>query len=320
MQHKFVPATRTAADGSCRPTNSSRCLTSSLSSCAALQRHAPWEATVDQRVTVVQYTEPMYESKCLTRLCCRCGRRIGLIPEDVKRTVETGNVKRGVFDKGLCTREQDVSRLGWAGKTRKTNLKPKRATDHTFNTDVTCEHGIVTLRVTEKLILVRTSTGPSFWAARISTMGPSTSNCRMTRSDFSKYKLLETTRSQRVEFSVTWLRKNLVLQIEQAARDQTDILVALATAQTQANMVADLSRWHMIPCNEVARCSSRPAQMMPWNKCDQTRRAIAWETLSTITGTASGNFETWGSKIASKLMNIFNGDFRNKASSMDDLR
>ena len=75
-----------------------------------------------------------------------------------------------------------------------------------------------------------------------------------------------------------------------------------------------LEAWHMISGSEVARCSSRPAQMMPWNnEIERAEQLHNLETSSSITGTAIGNVETWDSKIASKLMNIFNEDFRNKA-------
>ena len=70
----------------------------------------------------------------------------------MKRTIETDNVKRCVFDESLV--EENKMFLWMGGRENKKYIdisKPKRATDHTFNKDVTCEHGIMTLRVTENL-------------------------------------------------------------------------------------------------------------------------------------------------------------------------
>ena len=58
------------------------------------------------------------------------------------------------------------------GKTKENISQAKRSTDHTFNTDVTCEHGIMTLRVTENLIQLSAAVyglvnAPSSWRKTI---------------------------------------------------------------------------------------------------------------------------------------------------------
>ena len=61
---------------------------------------------------------------------------------------------------------------------------------------------------------------------------------------------------------------------------------------------------------------NRPIQAMAWiSEIEHAKKVCDFATSNSRTGIATGDFETLDTKIASSLMNIFNGDFRNESST-----
>ena len=76
---------------------------------------------------------------------------------------------------------------------------------------------------------------------RFSTTGTPTSRSQVISSYFRDYILVETTQQcgNALNYQQAGL-KDAARQLEQAAQNHTEIAVAQSTAQTQANMIADL--------------------------------------------------------------------------------